>query len=108
MAFNIRKQRFLEKLQFTSAVMNKLYSLTQQLKESYDEEFAAGQDNDLSVDTEELANLGLEFADIMAVCNQAFNGYNRFFTNQPVTSREYGKDVRRVMSLNQEVIRIND
>ena len=97
MAFNDRQKVFINRIQKEmSRAANELYSVCYELKESFQEEFATGQDNDLSVKEDELLDLGLTYTDVLAAVNLFGSAYVNLWVGDAVATRQYGKDVRRV------------
>ena len=62
------------------------------------EEFATTQDNalDTTATASDLAAMGLSYAVIGSAINQGFVGLINFWEGNAVTTREYGKDIRRI------------
>lgn len=97
MAFNERQQNFLYRLQNTCSLGVQLAQQLPEIKQQYDEEFGSGQDNDLSDNETDLEAIGLSSADIAASVTQFIgNGFMNMWEGSAVTTREYGKDCRRV------------
>ena len=95
---NTRQSEFIRGLKESAEDMIKAYGKLKQLGESFDEEFSTGQDNDLSLSTLEdaLSAQGLDYTAIQTAINQGVDNYINFFEGSAVTTREYGKDLRRV------------
>lgn len=102
-SLNERQLAFINKLKYLAALMDQVHNLSFQLKESFTEEFKSSQDNALDEAglADDLAALGLDYSSIQAICDQALTNYVKFYTNEAVSTREYGKDVRRIMDITQ-------
>jgi hypothetical protein len=93
---NTRQNSFLQKLQTKANELVNLYGDFYELSQSYAEEFAAAQDNDLATANNLVATYGFDSADVAAAVNQGLLGFINFWVGNAVTTREYGKDLRRV------------
>jgi len=98
MAFNTRQANFVAEVRDACADARDLYGRLYNLKESFAEEFATPQENDLSLMTDELAAWGLTYTNMVVACNQFMTYFVNFWDGNAVTTREYGKDARRVAS----------
>ena len=93
---NARQINFLTKLKTFAEDIKKLYGTAHDIAESYDEEFSNAQDNDLSTadNLEDVYNF--DSGDVSAAVNQAVDNFINFWIGNAVTTREYGKDLRRI------------
>jgi hypothetical protein len=99
MALNTRQHNFLSRLQHACSLGVQLAQVAPEIKQQFDEEFATGQDNALSDNEADLEALGLSSSDITSAVNQFIdNGYTNMWDGSAVSTREYGKDCRRVAS----------
>ena len=98
MALNERQSEFLTQIKTTSDKMQVAYQEVKELSEHFVEEFATTQDNalDTTATASDLAAMGLTYAVIGSAINQGFVGLINFWEGNAVTTREYGKDIRRI------------
>lgn len=96
MALNTRQTNFIGRLKAVCESIRELYGEAFNLRQSFQEEFSSGKDNDLEVMITELASVGLTYDALVGVCNQCFLGYTDFFEGNAVTTREYGRLARRI------------
>ena len=99
MSLNERQRNFLTQVKEACKLGVQLAKAAPEIKEAWDEEFASSQDNDISTEETTLNAEGLTTAAIQTAINQFITYYDRFWTNQSVVTREYGKDCRRVAGL---------
>lgn len=98
MALNTRQADFLNEIIQASDEVQSVYKKIKELEQHFAEEFATAQDNaldDAGVTTD-LAAMGLTYAVIGSAINQGFTGLINFWEGNAVTTREYGKDIRRI------------
>lgn len=101
---NNRQHQFLEKIARFSNAFNELYNDSFYLSESFKEEFDTDAENSLDptngiVTEEELTERGIDYADIKNSMNFAANTLVLMYTNQDVITKEYGKFIRRIMTI---------
>jgi hypothetical protein len=97
MAINNRQIEHIERAQLAAKLGAILFAICNQLVESHAEEFSAGQSNEiLSEDLE--ANYFFDITAFNAAINQFCQNYVDLWTNQPVATREYGKDARAIIA----------
>lgn len=96
MALNERQRRFVQDLKLICRKGVEIARMAPELIETYNEEFDTSQDNDLANEEATLEGIGLSSAVIAAAVNQYVTAFDKFWTNQAVSTREYGKDARRI------------
>jgi len=96
MALNPRQERFIEEIQAVSDTECDSYSKAYRLNKSFAEEFKGRQDNDRSLKATELSEKGLSYADIQTLIEQAFDRIRKVHDGEEITTREIGKDLRRI------------
>ena len=98
MALNERQSIFLSEIKTEANNLQNSYQKIKELAEHFTEEFATSQDNaldDAGV-AADLEAMGLTYAVIGSANNQGFVGLINFWEGNAVTTREYGKDIRRI------------
>jgi hypothetical protein len=97
MALNARQVDFITKLKSFAATLESLYGEAHAIKESHAEEFDDAQDNSLLNENTALeAAYSFDSADIKTAVNQAIENFLNYWNGFAVTTREYGKDLRRI------------
>lgn len=94
---NARQTQFLSDVKTLGKTFQDAYSQAQKIAESYDEEFGTSQDNDLATADDLEATYFFDAADVAAAVNQTVDNFINFWDGDAVTTREYGKDMRRVI-----------
>lgn len=97
MALNARQIAFIGKLKNFANMMEMLYGEAFALKKCYEEEYDDEQDNSLLDSNEDLQETySFDSEDVKTAINQANTNFINFWTNVAVSTREYGKDLRRI------------
>jgi DUF438 domain-containing protein len=96
MAFNTRQANYVANVRLLGKRARELAKDLREHRQTFQEEFQTGRDNDLSVMATELAEWGITYDAIQQFCNLFGNGFNNFWENESVTTREYGKFARRI------------
>lgn len=98
MSLNIKQSNFLSSIEKVAGDLEALYGECFNLYEDFQEDFQNGQDNALNDAgvTDDLTLRGYDYNDIAAFCNQACLAFTNYFTGSAVTTREYGKDIRKI------------
>lgn len=97
MALNARQMSFITQLKQFASNIEALYGEAHELSESFLEEFDDGQDHSFLVSNADLeAMYFMSSADVKAAVNQAAVNFINYWVGSAVTTREYGKDIRRV------------
>jgi hypothetical protein len=93
---NTRQKQHVARVQECGKVGNVLYDLCKQIKESHEEEFSTGKSN--QINTIDLENeFNFSYTLLSASVTKFCTNYIKFWDNESVTTREYGKDARAVM-----------
>lgn len=98
MALNTRQTTYITRLKNFANTIQELYGEAFALKKSHAEEFDDAQDNsflDSNADLE--AAYYFDSIDVKTAINQTVQNFINFWTNQAVATREYGKDLRRIL-----------
>lgn len=99
MALNTRQIDFVRRVQEFCALGVKMAQLATELDQQFDEEFDDAQDNSLLDETTALEDgYGFASTDVKTAINQTVTEYINFWGGSAVTTREYGKDARRVVN----------
>lgn len=97
MPLNSRQLAHVERVQIGCKLGNILYDLCAQVKEANDEEFAAGQLNAIATeDLEEEVNVTL--GKLTAAVNLYCGSFINFWEGGAVSTRQYGKEARYLMT----------
>ena len=97
MALNNRQTMFINRVQEIADLGVKLAQLVPEAVQQFAEEFDNEQDNSLlNSDSDVEAAYGFNAADVKAAMNQFCGQFANFWNGSAVTTREYGKDCRRV------------
>lgn len=99
MAFNALQKDFIAELKSRSTQLKDMYGYIYNLKESFDENFSNGQTNALNDagDADELLeSYGLIYSDIQAFFGQSADVFIKYYTNQAISSGDYGKYIRKM------------
>lgn len=98
MSFNTKQSTFIAKMQEVATKLQRLYGECFNIYESFQEEFQNSQSNNLNDPdlVDELAAKGFNYTNIAEFCNQAALNYINYYTSSSVTTREFGKDIRKI------------
>jgi len=106
MAITQKQINFIQWVKRISRELSDIYGDSFAIDESFTENFATSQEWSLDPDdvnsdvtVEDLEKYGITYDDFAAAINQGVAGLLKFWTNQAVTQREYGKDFRAIMNL---------
>ena len=99
---NSRQIAFFGKVRTEAKKLKEIYGALFNIKQSFAEEFATGQSNDLS-DSELVDEIkdtfGIEYASLVSFVNQACGHYQNYYVGNAVDTREYGRDIRGVAGI---------
>lgn len=93
---NSRQIQFINDLKELAETLEDAYGKAHAIAESYDEEFGNTQDNDLATADNLESTYNFDATDVTAAVNQGVDNFINYWTGNAVTTREYGKDLRRI------------
>lgn len=95
MSLNPRQTDFVNKVKAMAKQINDLYGPVFNLVESFNEEFKTGQVNPIQTADLE-GNFNFSYDEFAAAINQSMQAFLNLYTGVSVTTREYGRDLRKV------------
>lgn len=93
---NSRQNKFITDLKNFAQTLENAYGQAYAIGQAYDEEFSAGQDNDLASADNLEATYNFDSTDVAAAANQGVDNFINYWNGSSVTAREYGQDLRRI------------
>lgn len=97
MALNERQVLFVERIKEVASLGVQIAQKAEEIKQQFDEEFDDAQDNSLlNENTALIESCGFDSTDVKSFKNQFLTQFTNFWEGSAVTTREYGKEARRV------------
>ncbi len=102
---NSRQDNFIRNVMAHADKQVEMYSQAFTLRQDYQENYKAGVVNDITtpaMQAEILEAFGIQTSKLQAYINQNCTEFIDYWTNQPVITREYGKNARAIMNNTNE------